>query len=246
MTNLMVIVLAILAVVGVIFSYIWRFYYELNFGVSSDPAVWGQLGDYMGGILNPLLSFISIVLLIKSLGLQNQANKGLIEEIEITRRTEKVRSFEAQLFNMIDSQRQAFDSLKIQCKQGKKTQTKLSTEAVVAIEDEIERLRSIRKGDSDIKLFLDATDTFDQLFRTTRIFYIMVKMITEKLADSEGFTKKDRGMHFLTLINFTDFALLRLILINMQFSDFPSSHYLKNNHEFNEALSEVGLQYGLY
>jgi len=246
MTNLMVIVSAILAMVGVICSYVWHFYYELNFGVSSDPAVWGQLGDYMGGILNPLLSFISIVLLIKSLSLQNQANKGLIDEIENTRKTEKIRSFEAQLFNMIDSQRLAFDALRIQFKQGKKTQTKLSTEAVIAIEDEIERLRSVRREDSDIEQFLDAIDTFDQLFRVTRIFYIMVKMITEKLSDSEGFTKKDRSIHFLTLINFTDFALLRLILINMQFSDYPSSHYLKNNREFNEALGEVGLQCGLY
>lgn len=246
MINALVVVSALLAIGGVVYSYVRHFYYDLNFVISNDPAVWGQLGDYMGGILNPLLSFISIVLLIKSLTLQNQANIELKGEIENTRRTEKIRSFEAQLFNMIDSQRQAFDSLKIHFKQGKKTQTKLSVEAVVAIEDAIEKLRGAMKTDSDIELFLEVTDSFDQLYRVTRTFYVMVKMITEKLSDSEGFSKRDRVSHFLTLINFTDFALLRLILINMQFSNYPSTNYLKNNQEFNEVLNEVGLQCGLY
>ena len=246
MTNFFVITSALLAIIGVVFSYIRHFYYDLNFAISNDPAVWGQLGDYMGGILNPLLSFISIVLLIKSLTLQNETNKELKLEIENTKKTEKIRSFEAQLFNMIDSQRQAFDNLKIYISTGAITHEKLSTEAVISIEDEIEALRNNGKNDTDIVSFLDSTDKFDQIYRVTRTFYIMVKMTSEKLSNSEGFSKKDRSAHFLTLINFTDFALLRLILISMQFYSFPPTNYLKNNSEFNEALKESGLELGLY
>jgi hypothetical protein len=33
-------------------------------------AVWGQLGDYIGGVLNPMLSFLTLFLLIKTLQLQ--------------------------------------------------------------------------------------------------------------------------------------------------------------------------------
>ncbi|WP_236209232.1 hypothetical protein [Pseudomonas tohonis] len=246
MTNVLVVISALLAIVVVIASYVWNFYFTLKYGVSSDPAIWGQLGDYLGGTLNPLLSFISIVLLIRSLRLQNQANAGLIDEIENTRKTEKIRSFEAQLFNMIDSQRQAFDILRIKIKQGKKVSVKASTEAVVAIEDEIHRLRNVGKSDLEIEQFLEATDSFDQLFRLTRIFYIMVKMVSEKLCDTEGFSDKDRHAHYMTLINFTDFALLRLSLIYMQFSDYPPSVYLRSNKEFMAALKEVGLECGLY
>lgn len=246
MTNFFVIISALIVIASVAFSYVRHFYYDLNFVLSNDPAVWGQLGDYIGGILNPLLSFISIVLLIKSITLQNQANKNLKYEIENTKKTEKIRSFEAQLFNMIDSQRQAFESFKVQIKIGRKIQTKSSVEAVISIEDEIERLRGIGSGDAHIKQFVDSVDAYDQIYRATRIFYIMVKMISEKLSDSEGFSKKDRSSHFLTLINFTDFALLRLILISMQFFSLPPANYLKNSSEFNEALEEVGLEYGLY
>ena len=246
MTNFFVIITALIALISVTVSYVYHFYYELNFSLSNDPAVWGQLGDYIGGILNPLLSFVSIVLLIKSLTLQNQANKDLKDEIENTKRTEKIRAFESQLFNMIDSQRQAFESFNIQIKNGKKTQKIISSEAVVHIEDEIERLRDEGGDNAHIKSFIESIDTSDEIYKAIRIFYIMIKMISEKLSDSEGFSRKDRTSHILTLINFTDFSLLRLILIGMQFFDLPPARYLINSNEFNETLKEVGLECGLY
>jgi hypothetical protein len=36
----------------------------------ATQAVWGQLGDYMGGVLNPLLSFLALYLLVRTLQLQ--------------------------------------------------------------------------------------------------------------------------------------------------------------------------------
>lgn len=105
---------AALLLFGVFASYLLQFHFKLGYGISDDPAVWGQLGDYFGGLLNPMLSFISLVLLIKSLTLQNQANQDLRNEISNTRKSERLRSFEVQLFNMIDSQRASLDTLKIE------------------------------------------------------------------------------------------------------------------------------------
>lgn len=39
---------------------------------SDDPAVWGQLGDFIGGILNPLIAFLAFFWLTKSVLLQRQ------------------------------------------------------------------------------------------------------------------------------------------------------------------------------
>ena len=39
-------------------------------GLSSDPANWGQMGDYFGGMLNPLLAFFSLLTLCYTLALQ--------------------------------------------------------------------------------------------------------------------------------------------------------------------------------
>ncbi|HBS6405092.1 hypothetical protein KPC190_00754 [Klebsiella pneumoniae] len=43
--------------------------YAINFGnspISKDPSNWGVLGDYFGGILNPLISTITLIFLIKT------------------------------------------------------------------------------------------------------------------------------------------------------------------------------------
>lgn len=231
---------------GVFASYILQFHFKLGYGISDDPAVWGQLGDYFGGLLNPMLSFISLVLLIKSLTLQNQANQDLRNEISNTRKSERLRSFEAQLFNMIDSQRASLDTFKIEFENEGVLVAVYGADAIIKIEDDVEL---IRKKSPDINRaieYLENVDATDQIFGVTRVFYNMVKMISEKLSDSNGFSLEDRSSHYLTLINFTDFALLRLVMMSAQFMQFSSTEYLRSNKEFNAVLSETGLNYNLY
>lgn len=52
--------------------------FALNFrkaDISSSAAEWGQFGDYMGGLLNPLFGLISVVLVAATLRSQTQAAK---------------------------------------------------------------------------------------------------------------------------------------------------------------------------
>ncbi|WP_152221617.1 hypothetical protein [Pseudomonas sp. SCB32] len=245
MINRYVITAAIFALLAVS-AYVWQFHHRLEFGISPDPAVWGQLGDYIGGLLNPALSFISLVLLIKSLSLQNEANRDLRDEIRNNRKTESLRSFEAHLFNMLDSQKAYFESMTIKFGKPQFLNNKSGAEAVIEIEDKLETIRWGSNRDKNFQQYLDWVDSRDQLYGVTRIFYVMVKMIDEKLSDSKGFNLEDRRAHFLTLINFTDFSLLRLIMITMQFMKFESTDYLRKNKEFEAVLNEVGLKFDLY
>lgn len=230
--------------------YVGNFYFRLGYVVSDSPEAWGQLGDYAGGILNPLLSFISIVLLIKSLALQNDANSDLRDEIRNTRKTERLRSFEAQLFHMIESQRSLFDSLRMEISLNGENVEKFGADAVIAIEDEIIRIRDEfdldQLGDDHIREFLKHVDNTDKIFGVTRIFYNIVKLITDKLSDDNGFEENDRTAHYVTLINFSDFALLRLIMIAVQFMDYHSVEYLKKNSEFSSIVKTMSLGYSLY
>lgn len=235
-----------LLILAVFSTYSFHFYHTLNYPLSDSPEVWGQLGDYVGGLLNPLLTFISLVLLIKSLALQNDANTSLRDEIHNTRKTEKLRSFENQLFNMLNSQKSAFDSFKIEIYCDEKGEKLNGAEAVMWLEVEIEKIRKTSEDDALIVDFLEEHDPTDQIFGLTRIFYNMVKLISEKLSDSNGFDTQDRSSHYLTLINFTDFSLLSLIVISAQFMNYASTDYLKNNDEFNVILTEVDLGYNLY
>ncbi|WP_447590680.1 hypothetical protein [Aquipseudomonas campi] len=245
MINRYVIAAAVLILL-VLFSYVLQFYVNLGFSVSADPEVWGQLGDYVGGMLNPLLSFISIVLLIKSLTLQREANLGLRAEIRNTRKTERLRSFETQIFNMINSQQSYFDNFKIDFVVDGEKARSLGAEAVIRLEEIIE---SMREEGGDLKAvseYIECVDYTDHIYSLTRIFYNMVKAVDDRLSDSKGFTEEDRRSYYLTLINFTDFSLLRLVVIAAQFMDYPSTEYLKANVGFNSVLEEVGLGYDLY
>lgn len=227
-------------------SYIYNFSIKLDYDISTDSSVWGSFGDFVGGILNPTLSFITIILLIKSLTFQNDANLSLTNELKNTEKTGKSRAFESLFFNMLNSQKELFNIFKYEVTKAENNFSFLGVEAVIEIEEQIDKIRANSSKDEDITAFLEIVDSKEQLFGLTRSFYIMVKMITDKLSEENGFSDEDRNTHFLTLINFTDFSLIRLIMISVQFMDYHSTDYLKENEEFKSVLGELGLNYKLY
>ncbi|MNL49728.1 hypothetical protein D3C87_1726860 [compost metagenome] len=97
-----------------------------------------------------------------------------------------------------------------------------------------------------VNAYLEAADPTDQIYGLTRTFYNIVKLTSEKLSDANEFSAEDRKSHYLTLINFTDFSLLRLIMLSAQFTGLPPTEYLKSNQEFSSTLKEVKLNYNLY
>ncbi|WP_462154850.1 hypothetical protein [Pseudoalteromonas piscicida] len=235
---------AAFAVVLTIFTWLaywFNFSHIHGLPISDNVEVWGQFGDFIGGVLNPTLGFVSILLLLKSLDYQKVANDNLKTEIDLIRKTEKLKSFEAQFFNMLDSQKQVFESFTIELTQGKTAVVLRSAEAVVTIERTVQHLRE--KGDSDAEIgqLLESSDEKDRLFGMIRTFYILVKITCDTLSNVNGFTAEDRKSHLLTLIHFTDFHLLRLILISMQFLNYSNVQYLNECSELNEVLNEVGL-----
>lgn len=237
---------AALLILVVFLAYFWHFYVILGYKLSDDSAIWGQLGDFSGGVLNPLLSFVTIVLLIKSLTLQNEANLALRSELKNSEKTEKFRSFEVLFFNLVNSQKDLFESFRIDLMEGNNTTQLIGAKAVMKIEDKIEEIRNSGGSNHEIKDYLDNIDKNDQIFGLSRAFYIMVMMVTEKLSDSDGFSAEDRKAHFMTLVNFTDFAQLRLVMICIQFMDYESTKYLRSSIEFKKTVEELGLRYELY
>lgn len=84
---------------------VWAVYYN-HFGgpLSKDPGNWGVFGDFTGGVLNPLLNFITIYLLIKSLNFQErqiEIAKSEADEarrdLEDAKKNEALRSYESSL-----------------------------------------------------------------------------------------------------------------------------------------------------
>lgn len=71
---------------------VWTGYF-LNFhgDVSDSPGDWGTFGDFTGGVLNPLLNFITIYLLITQY-------KAARDDLEVQRSEEKIKAFESSFF----------------------------------------------------------------------------------------------------------------------------------------------------
>lgn len=243
---------AVTYIVTVVLIYILKFCGVLGFSSVEDFAIWGQFGDYLGGSLNPILSFISIMLLINSLKLQNnslkiqnQANTDLRLQLDDNKKTERLRSFDVLFFNLINTQTKLFDNFEIDFS-SKKFEKKEGINAFTYIEDRVLFLREVYTGSEEVEHFLTAIDSRDHIYNMLRAFYITVKLITENLSDKEGFSVRDRKDHMTALINFMSLSQIKLIIMAIQFMDYYGSEYLKSNQDFKLVLDEMDIDMDLY
>lgn len=241
----------LVAIVSIPSVYLGYFYFKLGYKISSDTAVWGALGDYFGGVLNPILSFISIILLISSLTLQREANIDLRKEIKTNEKSEKFRSFETHFFNMINSQNKSFDAFslvfkKISLRRKVEGLKMHGVSAIMKIEDDVQDLMDSNFKKDKVVTYLELLDEEFDIYNIIRIFYVIVKITNDSLSDDNGFNEETRKKQLNLHLNFTDFSYLRLIMICMEFMDYPPLTYLIQNKEFNDVLFDVGLSYDGY
>jgi len=86
--NLNVTLVVLIRIAGIFIFCIFGIYF-LNFGslgISNNSEVWAQFGDFIGGILNPLLAFLAFIALLFTIKLQSDALNISKEELEATRK----------------------------------------------------------------------------------------------------------------------------------------------------------------
>ena len=55
-----------------------------SYSFDADPSKWGQIGDYFGGLLNPIISFTTLIFLIKAYYSQRQELEETKAALEAT------------------------------------------------------------------------------------------------------------------------------------------------------------------
>ncbi len=108
LTKLLAVIVFIAVLAAAISASIY--YYHLG-GLpisDADPAGWGQVGDYFGGMLNPVFGFLTILALVITLIQQSRELKLSREELELSR-TELRNSAEALLGQNKAIDRQSFE-----------------------------------------------------------------------------------------------------------------------------------------
>ncbi|SHH08248.1 hypothetical protein [Pollutimonas bauzanensis] len=227
-------------------AYLVHFFLGLGYKISSESSDWGQFGDYFGGVLNPILSFIAIILLIKSLNFQNEANISLRDQLKNNEKVEMVRTFSVLFFNVIVSQKTLLKDLQVNLGSESSPIEVTGTAAILKVEREVEDLRNRGADNAGVTRYLEQIDNLDHIFGMLRSFYVAVKLVSDRLSDENGFDISDRQSQYLALVNLTDFAQIRLILMGIQFMKCHYSSYMKGNHEFLETLESVNLRTDLY
>ncbi|MEQ9889489.1 hypothetical protein [Pectobacterium zantedeschiae] len=221
--------------------------YSLNFGVSylstQGADVWGQFGDFMGGVLNPILSFISICLLIHSVRLQLQSNQALMHELKRQEKLENYKKFEMRFFSLIEAQESNFDKLRIAIDdaphnnelqhENTPEETSLiqykSGNAVTYIDDSLSLLVNGGIGKERICEWLEDLDVDEHFFSLARRFYLPLKLINDKVEENE------REEQYELLINLTDEKLLTIIVILCSYFEWDNLNYIKNSKILKQA-----------
>lgn len=214
------------AVVSAFFiAIVWGGYF-LHFGngdLSTSTEVWGQFGDYVGGVINPILSFVTIILLINSLREQRVANTVIKAESVRQRELEDFKRFETRFFNLIELQRVSFESFKIEF-----TDEVLNGAAAVShVEDIVITLKNKDSSRFDISNKLDEIDPYDDFHSLLRRFYLILKLIDVKLVGDE------KQEYYEVLVNLTESKLIALVCILVAYFDWDNAVYIKQSTILN-------------
>lgn len=144
-------ILGVIFFVLVISSYIWKFHGN---PISGDPGHWGVLGDFVGGIVNPLLGLVTIWLLTVSLRQNNetldQARAELKATLEELKRGQEIQAATEyalkQQISLTESARDIEGAIKLIQYWQTKHDTILQVER-----DEIHQAQINHRSDSDIE-----------------------------------------------------------------------------------------------
>ena len=235
------IILAGLAILLSYAVYFIRFFLFDGQVLSASAEHWGQFGDFVGGVINPIIGFLTVVILVRQ-------NYELTMEMDRSKRSDYTREFDTIFFNGLDRQKRVFDNFSINFSENNDCQEFFGSAAVVKIEDLISSMRNEGASVSDVRVKIEDidADNFDKLFEIVRAFYILAVMSSERLDDKFGFNASDRNNKIKTAINFIDFAHVRILLICIQFMDNVPAIYLRSSQDFIDVANDLGLKIDVY
>lgn len=222
------------------------YYYQFGVGptmLSRGRDVWGQFGDYFGGVLNPILSFISILLLIRSVNLQLVANKSLIDENRRQESLDKRKSFEYRFYNLLEAQKGGFNDFYVIMPTPNGSVKYDGVSAVNKIESLVKT--TLNRGISGIAItnMLEKLDdqSDDKMFSFFRRFFLIIKLIEDEVCEENGFLKGDKEKYIEVLINLSDFSVVRLFCIGIIYFEWPNVKFIRAVSDIKKVLVSTGL-----
>jgi Putative phage abortive infection protein len=161
--------------------------------LSRDPATWGQFGDYVGGLLNSTFSFLALLALLATLGLQVRELKISAKELKnsadaLIKQNETLRqqTFEGTFFELLKLLNEIVMSLRVQ------QNLRVGRECFQLYLDELEGRLINAKATDDYDAFVQTYEKFysdyqAQLGHYFRLLYNVVKLVKGKALSDQRF-----------------------------------------------------------
>ena len=91
-------------------------WYVYNFGITPSTAKgdWGQFGDYLGGTLNPILSFLSLIAILLTFALQSK--QLFLSNLQLALSKEELVASREELRKSAEAQQQTAEALRQQAR----------------------------------------------------------------------------------------------------------------------------------
>ena len=113
--------------------------YFKNLSVTNDSATWGTFGDYLGGTLNPIISFLALIGLLYTIHQQAQEMQATREELkqaaEQQRQQVEQQSRQSEIFNLQQFESTFFSLLEQHNKIIEKIMTPIEAKRIKIIEE---------------------------------------------------------------------------------------------------------------
>lgn len=219
-------------------GYFYWFGVHLESSFARQPDIWGQTGDFFGGVMNPLLTFLTVILLINSINHQSSANEALVSQIQMMEKNEKLKTFENLFFHLVQSQQNLYSKFKITTVESGEKYDVFSIQAVGIIEAFFQEEKRY-KGYKELEKIYIQIDKHYGIYDLLRAFSVVVNLVKEQLSDENGFKSSDRVFYYEKLINLTEFANLRLICTALQFQNKTGAGLKLQDEEFQKVCKKL-------
>ena len=174
--------IAFIAILVVIAAYVFNFHAH-NFSESNGD--WGTFGDFFGGTLNPLLSFLALIILLRTfsmqkteLDLQREELKDTKELLRLQTQTQIKQRFESTFFALLNVHNQVLQNFlkykKVECNDGSKN-------------DFFENIFNQVLKENDLKTAKTSFETGNPMFgHYFRILYQLLRFIFIEASKNEN------------------------------------------------------------
>lgn len=159
---------------GAAMLYVWKFG---SLGLSPDQGEWGEMGDFLGGVINPMIGIATVGLLAWSMTIQREELRASVAELKDSNRYASRIGFEQALFSWLQNYHEQVRAIRLRDHQGREAldnlfQNRLTLHGVLPYGEQMSDIEgpSIGFVSDAVKAYLDAYDemrsSLDAPFRT--------------------------------------------------------------------------------